>query len=188
MVPKELKTMVDLVTAAVTDRLCAQGLLMRSDVERQEQLRADIDVLSERDSLRNEVIAQVRAEIAEHGFLTSKGRHSGGSDSGNPEADELRPPDFGPDGPSDDDIQREIDDLMRKLQRLRNPQPPPAPRPEVGHDAPSDEPRDEYPKKKPGHVQIDVGLLISIILELLMLILKLRERLKRLEGQWQNGG
>ena len=150
----------NLVADKVYARLCITGIVpgASSEAERRAQLRADLEALSIQFSARAKVIAQVRAEIAEHGFLVDKRRYQ----EERPDVERLCPPDFGPKGPSDDDIQREIDEIMRKIERLRKPK--------------QDE---DYERKLPWHVQINVALLVSILLELLNLILKLLTRMKR---------
>jgi hypothetical protein len=153
--------LVDLVTDQVEARLCANRIVpgVLSETERQAQLRADLEALSIRFSARETVIAQVRAEIAEHGFMVDKGNYQ----EQEPYVERLRPPDFGPEGPSDDDIQRELDDILKKIERLRTP-----------------EEGEEYEFKLPFRVQINVALLVSILLELLKLIMKLVERMRRI--------
>ena len=158
----ELNALADLVAG----QLCARGMLPGSDAERQERLRNDLFALSERYSVLNEVVANVRAVIAEHGYLASVDPDSGSG--GKPEAEELKPPkpqphrghQFGDDA----DFDYEIKKLLEKLDRLRRP----------------NEDQD-YEHKFPWNVQVDIGLLISILIELLDLIRKLMERLRRLE-------
>lgn len=178
MKPDELKAIVDLAANEIEARLCAKGFMAAqpSDAERLARLRADIDTLSQQLSIREQVIAQVRATIAENGFVRRKGR----SDEPRPDVEEWRPPDFGPEGPSDAEIDEEISKLMQKLARLRNPGGGNPGGNSTGDYGPKGGDKgDEFPLKKPGHVQIDVAFLIDIIVELFKLILKLRKRMQR---------
>jgi len=152
----EVQKLVDLVAAKVEDRFCAKGTAPQtpSEAERLARLRADLQSLAIQFSARDQVIAQVRAEIAEHGFLVDK--------KGYQDGERLRPPDFGPQGPSDEDIQYEIEEILRKIERLRTPKQ-----------------EDDYQFKLPFRVQINVALLVSILIELLKLIMKLLERIRR---------
>jgi hypothetical protein len=115
----ETNRLIDLVTDKIEARLCTNGIVMGalSDAERQTQLRADLEALAIRVSARDTVIAQVRAAVAEHGFLVDKGSYQ----EQEPNEERLRPPDFGPEGPSDDDIQRELDKILKKIERPRKP-------------------------------------------------------------------
>ena len=158
----DLNTLADLVAG----QLCARGVIPTTDTERQERLRADLFALSDRYSELNETVANVRAVIAEHGYRVSVDPDYGSG--GSPEAEELRPPKPEPHGGEqfgdDADFESEIRRIMEKLQRLRRP-----------------EDEDDYEFKFAWRVQINVGLLISIILELLDLIRKLLERQRRAE-------
>ena len=156
----ETSRLVDLVADKVEAHFCKNGIKLGalSDAERQTQLRADLEALAIRFSARDTVVAQVRAEIAEHGFLVDKGNYQ----EQKPDVERLRPPDFGPEGPSDDDIQRELHEILKKIERLRKPKE-----------------GEEYEFKLPFRVQINVALLVSILLELLKLIMKLVERMRR---------
>ena len=159
MKSRKFEKLVNLVAERIkTESCCAvssTGAL--TDAERRAQLKTDLEALSLQFNVRDTVVAQVRTEIAEHGFLIDKKNY----DEGIPEVERLQPPDFGPEGPSDDDIQREIKEIMRKIDRLRKP-----------------EQEEEYERKLPWRVQINVALLVSILLELLKLILKLLKRMQ----------
>lgn len=149
---------LDKIAALVADRIGSRGCNCRCPSgpgadERRLQLKGDLEALSIAFSARDQVAAEVRAEIAEHGFIPS------GQKPGEP--GEIRPPDYGPHGPTDEDIDREIRDILKKIERLRNPQG-----------------EEEFERKLPWRVQINVALLISILLELLKLILKLRRRMR----------
>ncbi len=156
----EIQKLVDMVADKIETRFCVKGAAPQtpSEAERLAQLRADLQSIAIQFSARDQVIAQVRAEIAEHGFLVDKKAYQ----EGQPELERLRPPDFGPQGPTDEDIQYEIEELLRKIERLRNPRQ-----------------NDDYEFKLPFRVQINVALLVSILIELLKLIMKLLERMRR---------
>jgi len=155
MQPEEIDSLVNLVADKVYTQLCTKGTVpgASSEAERRAQLRDDLEALSILFSARDKVIAQVRAVIAEHRYLVKEEQS---------DVERLCPPDFGPEGPSDDDIQRDIDKIMRKIERLRKPK--------------QDE---DYESKLPWRVQINVALLVSILLELLDLNLKLLKRMQR---------
>jgi hypothetical protein len=58
-------------------------------------------------------VAEVRAQIAEHGYVE---RSEGVGYPGI-----IVPPDFGPHGPSEQDFDLELEKILRKIQRLKNP-------------------------------------------------------------------
>lgn len=155
MRPEELEKLATLVADRLGSRpcRCCDGSGATSTDERQLQLKGDLEALSVAFSARDRVAAEVRAEIAEHGFVAA------GHEPDEPGG--IRPPDYGPHGPTDADIDREIRDILKKIERLRNPQG-----------------EEEFERKLPWRVQINVALLISILLELLKLILKLRRRMR----------
>ncbi len=168
---KELEKLAHLTADIVQDRMCAMGAMNAavSKVERQEQLRTDLIALSEKYSVENEVIANVRAVIAEHGFVMVDDSNGSGSKS---EARRLTPPDFKPEGPSDEDIQKEIDKLCEKFHKLCDPQ-------RYGY---------EYEHKYPWNREIDVNMLVNILIELFKLIRKLLKRLDLLHKHVHGGG
>jgi len=158
----KLEEMANLVANIVQTRLCEKRMTKAymSDIERQEQLRSDLIALSEKYSVEKEVIAKARAVIAEHGFALFDVGGDGGSEL-KPEVQRLKPPDFGPHGPSDEDIKKEIEEILKKFNMLRDPQPY----------------EYIYEPKLPWNREVDIGLFVSILMELLRLILKLNKRL-----------
>lgn len=168
----ELEKLANLVADIVQVRQCGKGTINAgmSEVERQEQLRSDLIALSEKYSVENEVIAKVRSVIAEHGFAVVDGSDDGGSEL-KPEVHRLKPPDFGSHGPSDEDIKKEIDKLLKKINNLRDPE-------KHGF---------KYEPKWPWFYEIDVAFLVSILMELIKLILKLHNRLDLLHKHVHGG-